>query len=234
MSFSAKTKKELTEFELQNTLNTDCNKLSDLFKLFNSAQTEKNKEHQKNIYAEFLRKVFINYGNIINPEIEYHLELDINSPDLSNLIIYTFKNCDALGYTPGITQRRNHIVLYLKGSEKITDFLVFIGASKSAMELMQIKMVKEVRNNINRTTNFETANLSKITNSSTEQINAIKKIKHTIGIESLPEHLKEIALIRINNPYLSLKELSKLYTPPISKSGINHRLKKLIEISSEL
>ena len=95
-------------------------------------------------------------------------------------------------------------------------------------------MLKEVRNNVNRTTNFETANISKITNSSTVQINAIKKIKSTVGLNSLPEHLKETAEIRLSNPYISLQEMTKLYKAPISKSGINHRLKKLLDLAKSL
>ena len=97
-----------------------------------------------------------------------------------------------------------------------------------------MKMIKEVRNNINRTTNFETANLSKITGSSSEHIKAIKKIIRHKKLESLPENLKEIAKLRLENPYVSLKELSNLCEKPVSKSGVNHRLKKLIEIAENL
>ena len=95
-------------------------------------------------------------------------------------------------------------------------------------------MIKEVRNNINRSTNFETANLSKVTNSSAKHIDAINKIKNSIGLEELPEHLRETALLRNMNPYISLNELSKLYEKPISKSGINHRLKKIMDIAKEI
>ena len=102
------------------------------------------------------------------------------------------------------------------------------------MELMQVKMVKEVRNNINRTTNFETANITKITNSAANQIEAIKKIKKHKKFEELHDSLKEAANLRTENPYLSLEDLSKKSNSKITKSGINHRLQKIIEIAKEL
>ena len=95
-------------------------------------------------------------------------------------------------------------------------------------------MVKELRNNINRSTNFETANLSKITSSSAKQVSAIKKLKENNKFNFLPEHLKETANLRINNPYASLEELSKISKKPVTKSGINHRLKKLVDISEKI
>ncbi len=185
-------------------------------------------------YSDFLKNAFIAHGSIENPENEYHLEFNLPSKKLYDNLVSAFEMCKTINFNPGTIKRRNSYVVYLKGNEKITDFLVLIGAKKSAMELMQIKMVKEVRNNINRTTNFETANLSKVTNSAAKQINAIKKIKNSSGgLESLPEYLQETALLRLSHPYISLIELSKLYKNKISKSGVNHRLKKLIKISDE-
>ncbi len=232
MSFSSKLKEELTAI-LQNKdilkITLDDNSIS-----FKKATAELNSSVRQILYSGFLCKTFIRYGNITNPEIKYHLEFDLNSKDLCDAVIYTFENSKALGFSPSVIKRRNHFVVYLKDSEKITDFLVFIGAQNAAMEIMQIKMIKEVRNNINRSTNFETANLSKVTSSSSKHIEAINKIKNSIGIEKLPEHLKETALLRIMNPYISLNDLSKLYEKPISKSGINHRLKKIMDIAKEI
>ncbi len=232
MSFSSKLKEELTSI-LQNKgiLETQSD---DNIKLFKKANAELNSSVRQVLYSNFLSKIFIRYGNITNPEIKYHLEFDLNSKALCDAIIYTFEHSEALGFSPSVIKRRNNFVVYLKDSEKITDFLVFIGAQNAAMEIMQIKMIKEVRNNINRSTNFETANLSKVTNSSAKHINAINKIKSTIGLEELPEHLRETALLRIMNPYISLSDLSKLYKNPISKSGINHRLKKIMDIAKEI
>lgn len=233
MSFSKKLKDELlstfpNEFNLINKTNTE------LIKILENAKKEKNIASKNKLYSRFLGILFLKYGNVTNPEIKYHLEFNLNSKILCNAAVYAFENAEPLGVSPSVIKRRNHFVVYLKDSEKITDFLVFIGAQRAAMNMMQIKMVKEVRNNINRSTNFETANLSKITNSSSKHIDAINKIKNIIGLEELPEPLKETALLRIMNPYMSLNELSKLYEKPISKSGINHRLKKIMDIAKTI
>jgi DNA-binding protein WhiA len=189
---------------------------------------------QKDFLPDFLRGVFILCGSISNPRAEYHLEFNVSTQKLCDNLIRVFKSCGPLNFNPGITQRRNSYVVYLKGNEKITDFLVLIGAKHTAMELIQIKMIKEVRNNINRTTNFETANISKTTSSAAKQIKAIKKIKSSHGgLESLPECLEETARLRLGHPYLPLGELAKLYKDDVSKSGVNHRLKKLIKIADE-
>ena len=112
--------------------------------------------------------------------------------------------------------------------------MVYIGAKKCAIDLIQIKMLKEVSNNINRTTNFETANISKIATSAADQITAIKKLKKAQKFEFLPNSIKKIANLRIENPYASLQDLANISDEKISKSGINHRLHKLLEISKEL
>lgn len=190
--------------------------------------------NDETLYADFLRGVFLACGSILNPENEYHLEFNTYSKQCCKFLIKTFEICPTLNYTPSAVQRRNRYIIYLKNNEKITDFLTFIGSQQCVMKYIQIKMLKEVRNNINRSTNFETANLSKITISSTEHVKAIKKIQKITGLGSLPECLKETAILRIKNPYVSLKELAELHENPVSKSGVNHRLKKIIEISSNL
>lgn len=112
--------------------------------------------------------------------------------------------------------------------------MVLIGAKTSAMNFMQIKMIKEVRNNVNRSTNFETANLSKTTESASEHIKAIKKIKSLKAFDNLSRLLQETAELRLNNPYASLNDLALLHKKTVSKSGVNHRLKKLIKIAEDL
>ena len=184
--------------------------------------------------SSFVKGAFLACGSIANPEIEYHLEFNVFNENSCNLLLNILNNITFLNLDLKIIKRRDNFVLYIKSSEKITDFLTYIDSKNCSMEIMQIKMLKEVRNNVNRTTNFETANLSKITNSSTIQIEAIKKIKNTLGLDSLPEHLKETAEIRLSNPYISLQEMTKLYKSPISKSGINHRLKKLMDLAKKL
>ncbi len=181
----------------------------------------------------FLRGAFLACASIVNPENEYHLEFCVNSENIKNLLLKAIEQSN-LNFEMKTIYRRNAYVIYSKSAEKITDFLVFIGAKNCAMELMQVKMIKEVRNNINRTTNFETANITKITNSAANQIEAIKKIKKHKKFEELPNSLKEVANLRIENPYLSLEDLSKKSGSEITKSGVNHRLQKIIEIAKEL
>lgn len=235
MSFSSRLKQELLAvLQDKNILKFNSNDIETIFEIFDKAKAEQDLSVRQALYSDFLRKIFIKYGNITNPEVKYHLEFDINSKNLCDAIIYTFDHTEVLGFSPSVIKRRKNFVIYLKDSEKITDFLTFIGAQNTAMEIIQIKMIKEVRNNVNRSTNFETANLSKVTNSSYKHIDAINKIKNSIGIEDLPEHLRETALLRIMNPYISLNDLSKLYEKPISKSGINHRLKKIMDIAKEI
>ena len=101
------------------------------------------------------------------------------------------------------------------------------------MELMQVKMVKEVRNYVNRTTNFETANISKTASAAALQLEAIRKIQRTQGLESLPEELQELALLRLENPEMSLRELGESLSEPISRSGVNHRLRRLLALAGE-
>lgn len=180
----------------------------------------------------FLRGAFLACASIANPENEYHLEFCLNSENLNSLLLKIIDSF-RINFEMKTIYRRNTYVIYSKSAEKITDFLVLIGAKKCAMELMQVKMIKEVRNNINRTTNFETANITKITNSAAKQIEAIKKIKKYKKFEELPNYLKEVAILRIENPYSSLEDLSKKSNPKITKSGINHRLQKIIEIANE-
>ena len=184
--------------------------------------------------SDFLKGAFLACGSIANPETEYHLEFNILDKKCCDLLLEILNSIAFLKLRLKIIKRRDSFVLYIKNSDKITDFLTYMDCKNCSMEIMQIKIIKEVRNNINRTTNFETANLSKTTNSSAIQINAIKKIKSTIGLENLPEHLKETAEIRLSNPYISLQEMTKLHKLPVSKSGINHRLKKLLNISKNL
>ena len=184
--------------------------------------------------SDFVKGAFLACGSIANPETEYHLEFNILDKKCCDLLLEILNSIVFLNLKLKNIKRRDNFVLYIKNSDKITDFLTYIDCKNCSMEIMEIKIIKEVRNNINRTTNFETANLSKTTNSSAIQINAIKKIKNTIGLESLPEHLKETAEIRLSNPYISLQEMTKLYKNPVSKSGINHRFKKLIDMAKNL
>lgn len=189
---------------------------------------------QKDCIKEFLRGAFLASGSVTDPQIDYHLEFNVPSLKHSEILISAINSFKELNFNPKFIKRRNSYSVYIKENQKIEDFLVLIGAKTSAMDFMQVKMIKEVRNNINRSTNFETANLSKTTESSSEHIKAIKKIKTLKTFDNLPKTLQETAELRLNNPYTSLNDLALLHTKPVSKSGVNHRLKKLIKISENL
>jgi DNA-binding protein WhiA len=109
-----------------------------------------------------------------------------------------------------------------------------MGAVNSSLELMSVKVYKDVRNNINRRTNFETANLDRIVNAENEQKDAIRKIQKTVGLNALPAELRQVALLRLENEGMSLRELGDMCSPPLSRSGVNHRLKKIVEFANDI
>lgn len=182
-------------------------------------------------YAAFLRGVFLSCGTIADPMKNYHLEFVIPFQKLTTDFATLLGD---MGLSPKIVQRGNANVVYFKDSENIEDFLTLIGAASSSLELMGVKMMKDVRNKINRKINFETANISRTVNASMAQISAIEKIEKIKGLSWLPDQLKEIAIIRKNNPDMSLDEIKNELDVEISRSGVNHRLNKLIKIADEL
>ena len=133
-----------------------------------------------------------------------------------------------------ILERSKKYAIYTKEGEEISKFLALMGASASVLKFEEIRVYRDIKNNINRKVNCETANLNKIVNSSVKQINDIKYIKEKGKFNELSEQLKEIAIVRIENPDMSLEELGKLLKKPIGKSGVNHRLRKIQKIVEEL
>ncbi|MBQ7957411.1 MAG: DNA-binding protein WhiA [Clostridia bacterium] len=182
-------------------------------------------------YAAFLRGVFLSCGTIADPMKNYHLEFVIPFLKLTNDFMTLLGD---MGLSPKMVERGNAYVVYFKDSENIEDFLTLIGAASSSLELMGVKMMKDVRNKINRKINFETANISRTVNAAMAQIMAIEKIEKVKGLSWLPDQLKEIAVIRKNNPDMSLDEIRNELGGEISRSGVNHRLNRLIKIADEL
>lgn len=182
-------------------------------------------------YASFLRGAFLSCGTIADPMKNYHLEFVIPFYKLTNDFATLLGD---IGLSPKIVERGNAYVVYFKDSENIEDFLTMIGAQSSSLELMGVKMMKDVRNKINRKINFETANISRTINASMAQIEAIEKIEKKKGLAWLPEQLRQIAIIRKENPDMSLDEIKKELGDEISRSGVNHRLGRLIKIADEL
>jgi len=176
----------------------------------------------------YLRGAFLAGGSISDPEKTYHLEITNHSLDLAvelNKLMNTFD------LNPKIVKRKGSYVSYLKEGENIVDFLNIIGAHSALLELENIRILKEMRNSVNRIVNCETANLEKTVNASLRQVENIKYIRDNIGFENLPENLREIAEIRLKYNDANLKELGEMLNPPLGKSGVNHRLRKLDRIA---
>ncbi|MBQ7580083.1 MAG: DNA-binding protein WhiA [Clostridia bacterium] len=182
-------------------------------------------------YGAFIRGAFLSCGTITDPNKNYHLEFVVAHKQLCGDLLSVMHD---VGLEPKNLQRGNNHILYFRNSEEIEDVLTIMGATESSLELMGTKMVKNVRNKINRQINFETANIARTINASMAQINAIKKIIDKKQFDSLPDELKEIAEIRINNPDMSLKDIQNEIGEVISRSGVNHRLNRLVEIASKL
>ena len=171
-----------------------------------------------------VRGMFLGSGSINNPENTYHLELKLKNIKIAEKIIEIMKNYD-------IKLKNIENSIYLKDGEEISKFLAFIGATKSMLKFEEIRVQKQMNNKVNRLVNCKTANLDKVMSASAEQIAAIGKLKTSGKFQMLDESLKELAEIRLEHPDMPLSELGKLLSKPIGKSGVNYRLKKIVELS---
>lgn len=183
--------------------------------------------------SAFLRGAFLTCGTVTDPNKDYHLEFAVPHHKLARDLATLLSEAEGMRLEPGMVNRKGAYVVYLKGSESITDLLAFLGANNAAMDLMQVKMLKEVRNYVNRTTNFQTANISKTASAAARQLEAIQRIQEKQGLDSLPEELRELAKLRLEYPEMSLRELGEALSEPISRSGVNHRLNRLIELAED-
>lgn len=177
----------------------------------------------------FLAGAFLSCGTVSNPEKDYHLEFTVPYLNLSKSLVTLLSECDI---APKTANRKGYNIVYFKDSEAIEDCLYIMGASSAMFEMMNVEIVKDFRNKANRTANCETANIEKTVKASFEHISAIEKIKEKKGLDYLKSDLREIAVLRLDNPEASLSDLARF--AGLSRSGINHRLKRIIEISKEL
>lgn len=182
---------------------------------------EKAEEQEK---RAFVRGLFMGSGSINNPENKYHLEIKILNERIAEELIGLLKEYD-------INVKAINEAVYIKDGEEISKFLAFIGANKSVLEFEQVRVQREMNNKINRLVNCKTANLNKTLNASVEQINAIKKLKENGGFNKMDKGLQELAELRLEYPDMPLAELGNKLKNPIGKSGVNYRLKKIIELS---
>ncbi|MCM1149620.1 MAG: DNA-binding protein WhiA [Butyricicoccus sp.] len=173
----------------------------------------------------FLRGAFLAGGSVTDPNLRSHLELVTEHTSVSRELYALLRE---LGFEPRESSRGAHRITYFKQSGAIEDFLSTIGATNSAMELMGAKVEKDMRNAINRRVNCDSANADKIVSAAQAQLEKIRALEREIGIKNLPEDLQQAAILRIANPEASLADLAALSSPPVSKSCINHRLRKLM------
>lgn len=179
----------------------------------------------------FIRGAFLAAGSMSNPEKSYHIEIVCaamkKAEQLQNII-------NSFGLDAKVVVRKKAYVVYLKEGSQIVDLLNVMEAPVTLMEMENIRILKEMRNSVNRKVNCETANINKTVSAAMKQVDDIRYIRDTIGLSELPEGLQEIAKLRLEYPNETLKELGDLLSTPLGKSGVNHRLRKLSEIAEHL
>ena len=178
----------------------------------------------------FLRGAFLAGGSVSDPAKGYHLELVTSHYSVSRELAALLPEA---GFTPKQTTRKANYVTYFKSSETIADFLTALGAPLASMELVNAKLEKHLRGSVNRRVNCDSANLDKAVDAALEQVDAIQRYARTRGLDSLPDKLRETAELRMAHPELTLSQLSALFQPPITKSALNHRLRKLMELAGK-
>ncbi len=179
----------------------------------------------------YIRGAFLASGSVSDPNKSYHLEIVCKEETQAVVLQEIIQSFDM---DPKIVERKKNYIVYLKDAAQIVDLLNVMEAHVSLMNLENVRIIKDMRNSINRKVNCETANISKTVNAAVKQIQDIEKIRENIGLDQLSPALKEMAMIRLEYPEAPLKELGTYFTPPIGKSGVNHRLRKLAELADTI
>jgi len=178
----------------------------------------------------FLRGAFMAGGSVTDPEKRYHLELATSHQRVSREVYSLLME---LGFYPKDTTRGGNSILYFKQSDYIEDVLTTLGAPVCAMRIMEAKVEKDLRNEVNRRVNCESANLGKAVDAAQEQLAAIRRLEATGAYRELPDKLRKTAELRKANPEATLQELAQMQDPPLTKSAINHRMRKIVELSKQ-
>ena len=181
-----------------------------------------------NCFSAFVRGAFLVSGTATDPKKDFHIELKTTKETVAISLGSIFSS---LGFNVHTSKRNNYHLIYAKGSESVSDIITLMGAQKKSLEVIDCAMEREMRNKVNRIKNCETANIDKTIEAVIKQTTAIKKLKKSGKLSMLSDELKTVAQLRIQNPEMSLSELSKLCG--ISRSGLNHRFQKLIELSKD-
>lgn len=179
----------------------------------------------------YIRGAFLAGGSISDPNKAYHFEIVCRTMEQAAQLRNTI---NSFSMDAKIVERKKHYVVYLKEGSQIVDILNVMEAHVALMELENVRILKEMRNSVNRQVNCETANISKTVNAAVKQLEDITFIRDHAGLDSLPDNLREMALLRLEHPEAPLKELGTYLNPPVGKSGVNHRLRKISEIAEEM
>lgn len=188
-------------------------------------------EDKKNPIGFFLRKAFLESGSISDPDKSYHFEIVCADISKAQEVIQAFSSFDV---DAKVVVRGKNEVVYLKEADKISDALAIMGSRKGVLEFENARVVHNFRGKIQRQVNCEAHNLIKAVNAGNAQIADINLIKNVNGLDSLPDALRQVAEARLNNPDTPLKELGEMMDPPVGKSGVNHRLRRISEIAAKL
>lgn len=179
----------------------------------------------------YIRGAFLGGGSVSSPDKAYHLEFSSRQEDLAQDLAYWLSS---LGLASRILERKDRVITYIKDGDQVSDLLALMGASQSVLAFEDARALKDIRNYVNRRVNFETANLNKTAAASVKQLRNIELIESRLGLESLPQKLREVALLRRENPEASLEEIGQSLDPPVGKSGVSHRFKKIEKVAKEL
>ncbi len=182
-------------------------------------------------FSSFIAGAFLACGTVTDPDREYHLEFSLSTKGLCDDLVKIF---DEFEIQPKTTLRGGAYVVYVKNSNDIEELLTRMGATETAMQLMGAKMFKDIRNTVNRKVNFENANIARTIAAATKQYEAIALLVEKTGLDSLPEQLREIARLRLEDREMSSAEIARILPEEISVSGVNHRFRKLIKMAQEL
>lgn len=217
---------------------TDRDKLTRIYDAF-GAEIDNTPVHHVNLAVleesccrvSFMRGAFLAGGSVTDPEKRYHMELATSHYNVSR---ETYALLLELGFSPKETMRGGNHILYFKRADAISDLLSTMGATNAGMGILNAKIEKSMSNTVNRKLNCDFANADKVVAAAQEQLNAIKRLEQEVGIFELPEALQQAAMLRIANPDVSLADLALLSDPKVTKSCLNHRMKKLVEMAAKL
>lgn len=227
---------ENSMFSLTVPDSNDCGRIFDFFghdeKAANLRINRANIDSDEEL-PYFIRGAFLVCGSVTDPEKDYHMEFVVPHMNLAKDLSRIIGEIELISCKAQMVCRKGSYVVYIKGSDSIADMLAYMGAPMASLELIQQKIYRSVRNKANRQRNSDVANSNKTASAAAKQLAAILKIRQTMGLEALTAELRELALLREEHPEYNLRELGESLSTPISRSGVNHRLMRLMEIAEE-